>query len=79
MLRVAQFPDTASAAPIVVRLAEAIARDGRFAEQERILDVAIALERMYELVGGEIRDKCAVGWCGFSAEMRNAGSGISKL
>ena len=44
-------------APIVGRLAEALGRDGRFAVEDRILDVAIALERMYELEGGEISHK----------------------
>ena len=44
-------------APVVSRLAEALARDGRFAVEDRILDVAIALERMYELGGGEISHK----------------------
>ena len=44
-------------APVVAQLAEALARDGRFAAQDRILDVAIALERMYELGGGEISHK----------------------
>ena len=44
-------------APVVARLAEALARDGRFAAEDRILDVAIALERMYELGGGEISYK----------------------
>lgn len=44
-------------APVVVRLAEALARDGRFAAQDKILDVAIALERMYELDGGELSHK----------------------
>ena len=44
-------------APIVGRLAEALRRDGRFAVEDRILDVAIALERMYQLEGGEISHK----------------------
>ena len=44
----------AEMAPIISRLAEALARDGRFAVEDRILDVAIALERMYELDRGEI-------------------------
>ncbi len=44
-------------APVVARLAEALARDGRFAAEDRILDVAIALERMYGLDGGEISHK----------------------
>ena len=44
-------------APVVARLAEALARDGRFAAEDKILDVAIALERMYGLDGGEISHK----------------------
>ena len=36
-------------APIINRLAEALARDRRFAGADRILDVAIALEYMYPL------------------------------
>ena len=44
-------------APIVGRLAEALARGGRFAGDDMILDVAIALERMYQLEGGEITHK----------------------
>ena len=40
--------------PIISRLAEAAARSGRFDVDDRILDVAIALERMYELDQGEI-------------------------
>ena len=36
-------------APVAGRVAEALARDGRFAIEDRILDVAIALERLYEL------------------------------
>lgn len=44
-------------APVVARLAEALARDGRFAAEDRILDVAISLERMFELAGGEISHK----------------------
>ena len=44
-------------APIIGRLAEALARSGRFQTEDKILDVAIALERMYELEGGEISFK----------------------
>ena len=44
-------------APFVARLAEALARNGRFAAEDKILDIAIALERMYELGGGEISHK----------------------
>ena len=44
-------------APVVARLAEAFARSGRFQADDKILDVAIALERMYELDGGEISFK----------------------
>ena len=40
--------------PVVARLAEALARDGRFAAEDRVLDIATGLERMYELGGGEI-------------------------
>ena len=43
--------------PVVARLAEALARDGRFAAEDRILDIATSLERMYELGGGEISHK----------------------
>ena len=34
--------------PVISRLAEALARTGRYALEDKILDVAIALERMYE-------------------------------
>ena len=44
----------AAMAPIIGRLAEALARSGRFGIDDKILDVAIALERMYELDQGEI-------------------------
>ena len=44
-------------APIIARLAESQARTGPFGFQDRILDVAIALERMYELDPGEISFK----------------------
>ena len=44
-------------APVVARLSEALARNGRFAVDDRILDVAIALERMYGLEGGELSHK----------------------
>ena len=43
--------------PVVAWLAEALARNGRFAAEDRILDVATGLERMYELDGGEISHK----------------------
>ena len=39
-------------APIIGRLDEALARDGRYASEDKILDVAIALERMYQLDRG---------------------------
>ena len=44
-------------APVIARLAEALARSGRFRIDDRILDVAIALERMYGLDQGEISFK----------------------
>ena len=60
-------------APIVSRLAEAQARSGRFAGDDMILDVAIALERMYRPEGGEIAHKMRtrVAWyLGTDAESR---------
>ena len=63
----------AKLAPVVARLAEALAREGRFAAEDRILDVAIALERMYELSGGEISHKMrtrASWFLGWDAEAR---------
>jgi len=39
----------ASMAPIVTRLSESLARNGRFALHDRIVDVSIALEGMYDL------------------------------
>ena len=44
-------------APIIARLAEALTRSGRFQTEDKILDVAIALEQMYELAEGEISFK----------------------
>ena len=44
-------------APVVGRLAEALARDGRFQTDDKVLDVAIALERLYE----DERDRGAIG------------------
>ena len=44
-------------APIVSRLSEALARTGQYAADDKILDVAIALEQMYELDRGEISFK----------------------
>ena len=44
-------------APAVSRLAEALARSGQFRLDDQILDVAIALERMYDLDQGEISFK----------------------
>ena len=38
--------------PVISRLAEAMARSGQFAMDDKILDVAIALERMYEVERG---------------------------
>lgn len=60
-------------APIIGRLAEALTREGRFAVEDRILDIAIALERMYELDGGEISHKLrtrAAWFLGADAESR---------
>ena len=50
-------------APVVGRLAEALRRDGQFAVGDGILDVAIALERMYVLdegnIGRKLRNRAA--------------------
>ena len=43
--------------PAITRVAEALSRSGRYALEDRILDLAIALERMYELTGSEISTK----------------------
>lgn len=44
-------------APFVVRLAEALGRDGRFAMHDKVVDVVIALEGMYELPKWKKRQK----------------------
>lgn len=44
-------------APVAGRLAEALARNGPFAVADRVLDVGIALERMYVLDEGKISRK----------------------
>ena len=50
-------------APVVGRLAEALARNGPFAVADRVLDVGIALERMYVLDEGRISRKASEpGW-----------------
>ncbi len=50
-------------APIVTRLSEALARNGRFAVADRVQDVAMALERMYVLdepnIGRKLRNRTA--------------------
>ena len=50
-------------APVVGRLAEALARNGPFAVADRVLDVGIALERMYVLdennIGRKLRNRVA--------------------
>ena len=65
-------------APVVSRLAEALARDGRFAVEDRILDVAIALERMYELGGGEISHKLRTRASWFLGEDADSRLGVMK-
>ena len=44
-------------APVVTRLAESLVRDGPFAVVDRVLDVGVALERMYVLDEGKISRK----------------------
>ena len=41
-------------APVIGRLAEALARSGQFAAEDKVLDVAIALERMFKPRDGGI-------------------------
>ena len=50
--------------PVISRLAEAMARSGQFAMDDKILDVAIALERMYEVErgGGSLQLKTRAAW-----------------
>ena len=58
-------------APAVSRLAEALARSGQFRLDDQILDVAIALERMYDLDQGEISFKLKTrAACFLAAETR---------
>lgn len=44
-------------APAIARLAEALARTGRYRDDDKILDVAIALEQLYQIGRGEINNK----------------------
>ena len=44
-------------AHVISRLAESLTRSGQYQAEDKILDVAIALEQMYELSGGEISFK----------------------
>ena len=50
-------------APIIGLLAEALARNGKFAANGKVLDVAIALERMFKLkdrqISAQLREKVA--------------------
>ena len=45
---------------VISRLSEALARSGDYADDDKILDVAIALEQMYELDQGEISFKLRI-------------------
>ena len=59
---------------IVSRLAQALARDGRFAIHDKVLDVSIALEGMYDLprrgVTNALEERVA-GFLGIDAESRD--------
>ena len=61
-------------AHIVSRLAQALARDGRFAIHDKVLDVSIALEGMYDLprrgVTNALEERVA-GFLGIDAESRD--------
>ena len=52
-----ETPDWRRYAPIVPRLAQSLTRRGPFALEDKILDVAITLERMYQLNGAELTFK----------------------
>ena len=41
-------------APVVQRLAEALGRDGRYAAEDKVLDVAVTLERLFKPSGKRI-------------------------
>ncbi len=41
----------------MTRLAEALSREGRFADEDSILDVAVALERLFKPSQGRISEK----------------------
>ena len=64
-------------APIIARLDEALARDGRYASKDKILDVAIALERMYQLDRGDISRKMQTRAAWFLGD--DAGSGLQEM
>ena len=61
-------------AHIVSRLAQALVRDGRFAIHDKVLDVSIALEGMYDLprrgVTNALEERVA-GFLGIDAESRD--------
>ena len=63
----------AQMAPIVSRLSAALARDGGFADENRIVDVAVALEQMYDLpeqkISRTLRDRVS-GFLGTDAASR---------
>ena len=46
--------------PAISRLSEALARTGHYEDDDKILDVAIALEQMYEVDQGEISFKLKI-------------------
>ena len=67
---VAAFPDRDDeryryCAPAIARLVEALARQGRFGTDDRILDVAIALERLYRPKDRRISAQLQRGVAGF--------------
>lgn len=44
----------AELAPVIQRLADALARDGRYAREDKVLDVAVSLERLFKPTGRRI-------------------------
>ena len=70
-------------APVISRLAEALGRHGRFADEVRTVDVAIALERMYELPKWNKSQKLAKrvsGFlCGDAQDRQRVGEIVSRF
>ena len=65
-------------APIVSRLSEALTRNGRFALHDKIVDVSIALEGMYDLPRGGVTQALEERVSGFLASEGESRDRIGK-